>query len=397
MKIGLYNSSIENSAVGSVSAAILAVALAVKHQTEIVCTPGSSTREQVALLCGGSPELVSFRTVEPPPQIITDPGSPDRRYEALRNWGDKLTSAYDLFINFSDRLPIYCSAARGVLIIQFPHDFIPSPYRELWVDHLNSYQLKLANSYYTQFWTRVFWEIDCPVLYPPVPKPPSSDVKENLIVSAGSFNATRPHKLLELVSAFQQLRMKLPDWSLSIIGNLDVNVASRKQFESVRDAANESGISVLANPSFETESKLFSRARIFWQAAGLGDDPDLEPGKVEPFNLNVLRAMAARCVPLVMNRGGLSEVVRQGENGFFWTNIDELINYTLALAHDERQHRGFARAAQCRAHDFRPESYSDNFLLQSQAAFGIKHRPRANPLWLWKRLVNSAGQYRTRR
>src|SRR6266478_3932095 len=390
MKIGLYNSSIENSAVASVSAAILAVALAAKHQTEIVSTPDSSTREQFALLSGGSSEQVSLRIVESPPQIITDPGSPDRRYEALRNWGDKLTRAYDLFINFSDRLPIYCSAAQGALIIQFPHDFIPSPYRALWVDHLNSYQLKFANSYYTQFWTRVFWEIDCPVLYPPVPKPPTSDVKENLIVSAGSFNATRPYKLLELVSAFQQLRMKLPDWSLCIIGNLDENAASRKQFERIRDAAGQSDISVLANPSFERESELFSRARIFWQAAGLGDDPDLEPGKVEPFNLNVLRAMAAGCVPLVMNRGGLSEVVRQGQNGLFWTDIDELINYTLALARDKRQRHGFARAAQRRAHDFRPENYGDNFLLQTQAAFGIKHRFRANPLWLWKRLVNSA-------
>jgi len=395
MKIGIYNSSFESSVAGNLSAALLAVALAHKNQVELVITD-SSMRDQFHLLSDGAAQRVFFRTIGPAPQITSDPGSPARRYEALRHWSQTLTAGYDLFVNFSDRLPIYSSAPRSILMVQFPYDFIPSTYRALWISHLQSYQLKLANSYYTQLWTRVFWEIDCPVVYPPVPRVLSSTPKENLIVSAGSFNASRPHEWSELISAFKQLRLRLPDWSLMLFGDLDNTAGSRKQFESVRDAAGRAGISVAANPSFKDRSEHFSRARIFWQAAGSRHDLDLEPRKAEAFDLDLVRAMAAGCVPLVINTGAVSEIVRHGENGFFWKDSDELLDFTLQLARNEQKYQQLTRAVQLRAHEFSPEKYVDNFRLQLEIAFGIRDYSRANPVWLWKRLVNSATQQRIR-
>jgi glycosyltransferase involved in cell wall biosynthesis len=390
MKIGIYNSSLDNLAVGDLSVAVLADALARSHQTEIVSTAGSTKRDELAIYCGKSLEQVSFRTIEQSPQVITDPNSPDRRYQALRDWSDDLCRPYDLFINFADRLPIYCAAQRGVLAVQFPHSFMPLTYRWLWRKHLESYQVKLVNSYYTQFWTRFLWEIDCEIVYPPVPPRAPVVKKENLIVCAGSFNATRPHNMLELVSAYEKLKTELPNWTFIMLGDLDLNAASRKHFETVRDAASECDVAVVANPTFDEQTELFDRASLFWQAAGHGEDLCRQPEKADAINLNVIRALAAGCVPLVTNSGGLPEVILTEANGFFWNDPEELIQQTLRLAKDETRRARLAKASRKAVGKFLPQRFADDFLRHLGSSFGIKPRRRPGPIWFWRRLGNSA-------
>jgi len=138
VKIGIYNSSVDNFELGWGSAAILAHALSANHQTEMVIHEDSRREQDEAIRQASLPQP-AFRTVRDSPGIKTDPTRPDRRYEALRAWGDELTRPYDLFINFTDRIPIYNSAQRGVLVIQFPHNFAPRPYRAFWQQHLSTY------------------------------------------------------------------------------------------------------------------------------------------------------------------------------------------------------------------------------------------------------------------
>ena len=45
--------------------------------------------------------------------------------------------------------------------------------------------------------------------------------------------------------------------------------------------------------------------------------------------------MAAGCVPIVFNGGGLKEIVSHGNDGFLWKKEKELIDYTLKVAKDE--------------------------------------------------------------
>ena len=389
MKIGIFNSNIDNIAEGDASAAVLADSLASEHQTEIICVPRSTTAEQLRILSGSSLQQVAFRTVAEPPQLTSDPNDPGRRYQALRNWSNEVTRHYDLFITFCDRVPIYCSAPRGVVVIRFPHDFIPSLYRAFWLEHLASYQLMLSNSYYTQFWTRVFWEIDCPVVYPPVSYRTAMIAKENLIVSAGPFETACPQKQLELISAFKQLKRQLPDWSLTIIGELGGNPASKTYFEAVCDAAKDSDVTVLANPNVDEQFEIFNRGRLFWLAAGLDKELQYQPERAIPFSLHLIQAMAAGCVPLAPNAGGLSEVLRHGENGFFWDTTTELIERSVLLARDENGRLGLAKAARLRALDFRPERFTESFRRHLKVTFGIRAGFRVAPLRLWKRLIAS--------
>ena len=209
MKVGIYNSCTENAI--DATASVLGNLLARHYESEIICFQEDISKTPID-------EAVSVRIIERPPQIVTDPNSPDRRYQTIRDWSNELTKPYDLFINIADRVPIYCSAPRGVLLIQSPHDFVPTIYRAFWQAHLDSYQLKLANSYYTRFWTNVLWELNCEVLYPPVSvlKP---DQKDKLIVFPTKFDARNRDGQLMLISVFKELKTHLQEWSLTMLGS----------------------------------------------------------------------------------------------------------------------------------------------------------------------------------
>ncbi len=391
MKIGLYNCCIENLLSSDISVAILASELAHGHSTEIIRYPDSRTFEQLLKVSQVGLDQVSFRTVTPPPLFLTDPNRPDRRYEALRAWSDELTRRYDLFINFADRIPIFSSARQSALVIQFPYDFIPSVYQMFWLGHLHSYQLRLVNSYYTQFWTRAFWEIDCPVVYPPVPLDLATPLKENLIVSVQRFDASQPHRQLKLISAFKLLKSDFPAWTFKIFGDLDENRSNQSFFTAVCEAARNVGVDVVANQTSEQETELLRHAKIFWLASEADEEVDFHPEQSDSFNLRLVQAMSAGCVPIVNNFGALSEVIRHGESGFFWNQPGELLEYTAALARNDILFQAMAQTARMRALDFRPERFVDSFTRELQKHFGITTRVRTmNRL---RRLFSSGAKF----
>ena len=44
-----------------------------------------------------------------------------------------------------------------------------------------------------------------------------------------------------------------------------------------------------------------------------------------------VEAMEAGCIPIVINKGGLKEIVFQGKDGFLWETEEELKKMTLRL------------------------------------------------------------------
>jgi glycosyltransferase involved in cell wall biosynthesis len=392
MKVGIYNSCFDATVTGSASVATLARALSKRFEVEIVVNSNSNSTEHFAQVLGSSLERVSFQTVNELSLKVADPGAPGERYERLRKWSDELTSRYDLFINFADRLPIFCSATKGVLVIESPYNFVPSLYRAFWTDHLASYQLKLASSYYTRFWTKVFWDIQCSVVYPPLA---SQTVpyggKENVIVVSGPITPLQ-HQL-ELVDVFRQLEVDAHDWSLIVMGHLDGSRSNKRYADKLNEASVDEIVSLLINPSAEQRAQTLRRSKLLWCGIGLEKDLDLEPHRIEPFRLDIVQAMANGCVPLTTNSASLSEVIRHRESGMFWDTTDELLEQTVTLAKDDALRQSFADAAQDRVRAFNTEEFTDTFLQELRNAFGIRSASLVNPRWLWKRLVRSADQF----
>jgi glycosyltransferase involved in cell wall biosynthesis len=393
MNIGIYVSSVDESIGLIASAAILAEALSAHNATEIIHHRRSTEPGAYSAITERKLSRVRFREAKEPPQFTTDPVHPDRRYEALRNWSHEVTCPYDLVITLTDRVPIYCSASRGILVISTPYGFLPQIYRQFWVDQIASYQLTLATSYYTQFWTRALWDTDCAVVHPPVNRPQTSVTKEKLVLAIQPFRVSRT-ETLQLLSAFDKVRSTLPDWSFTIAGKSGTSNSDRKFLESVREAADKVEVKICADLSAVELNSLCDKASCFWHMdlandAYFNQGPDTQEG----FSFPMVRAMATGAVPVVSNTGAFAEVIRHGESGLFANSVEELADRTVSLIRDETRFQEMAGKARERAACFQSELFIAAFLKQVQQTFGVRPPLAMSPARLWKRIVISASEW----
>jgi glycosyltransferase involved in cell wall biosynthesis len=119
---------------------------------------------------------------------------------------------------------------------------------------------------------------------------------------------------------------------------------------------------VIANLARSELTSLYERASIFWHASGYGEDQNIEPFLVEHFGISTVEAMAAGCVPVVINKGGQSEIVQHEVNGFLWETLDELKDYTARLISDDDLRVRMSAAARKRAQMFSREMFLKNFV-----------------------------------
>ncbi|HEY3579517.1 MAG TPA: glycosyltransferase family 4 protein [Pyrinomonadaceae bacterium] len=393
MKIGIYNEPSRGGIGGAeICVALLAESLAKAHEVEIVHHKTSFTAENLARYCGVDLSGVSFRYVEPGDYDFGTTWNPWRRYKSARSWQAHLSKPYDLFVSFTHGFPPFCNAPRGVLTVLFPCNEAPhkefrttsafvSPLTFLkheyhkweWRKRLDTYQRKLANSEFTRDWTRHRWDVECEVAYPPVDTDFAVEEKANAIISVGRF-ARDGHskKQLELLEAFNGVKPEMNDWDYYCVGGIDDSPSGRQYFDEAVKLGEASGASVRANIDRAALRHLYQKSKVFWHAAGLNeiDNPEL----FEHFGVATVEAMAAGCVPVVINKGGQQEIVQHGVNGFLWNTLEELREYTTLLAQDEELRTRLATAARSRAQRF---SVS-NFLAQYSTILGLDedYQPR---------------------
>ena len=90
--------------------------------------------------------------------------------------------------------------------------------------------------------------------------------------------------------------------------------------------------------------------------------------KAEHFGITTVEAMAAGCVPVVVARGGQTELVTHGVDGYLWQTPDELDAYTLRLLQDEDLRRTMAAAARLSARRFDHRHFTENLAATLAAA-----------------------------
>jgi glycosyltransferase involved in cell wall biosynthesis len=63
-------------------------------------------------------------------------------------------------------------------------------------------------------------------------------------------------------------------------------------------------------------------------------------------------AMAAGCVPVVISKGGQTEIVSDGKNGLLWKSREQLVKKTTKLIKNQKEWLKLTKAAQKKAQDF---------------------------------------------
>jgi len=242
----------------------------------------------------------------------------------------KILKNYDLIFYLSDGSVPFLFAKKNILHFQVPFHGIGGK------NFLNRIRLKkidavVCNSYFTKKFIDKEYGVKSVVIYPPVAveefKPGK---KENIILSVARFTDILHNKRQDvLVEVFKKMVDKgLKDWRLFLVGG---DAEGKKLIAKLKKESRGYPIEILTNISFEELKKIYAKAKIFWHAAGYGIDEKRYPEKVEHFGISPVEAMAAGCVPVVINKGGIPEIIRNEKDGFLWEKKEDLLKITFDL------------------------------------------------------------------
>ena len=132
-------------------------------------------------------------------------------------------------------------------------------------------------------------------------------------------------------------------------------------FESLQRMARGCDAEVIGNLERDLLVREDQEAKVFWHAAGYGENEQQHPAAAEHFGIVTVEAMAAGCVPVVINKGGQPEIVQHGVNGFLWDTPEELAACTKRLVSDDQLRARMSAAARERAAFFGREQFAQRF------------------------------------
>jgi len=243
------------------------------------------------------------------------------------------TSAYDFIFVLSDGSVPLTFASKNILHFQvpfiFPHIDIKTRLK------LKKYNWIIANSYFTKSYIDKSFSVSSKVIYPPVDvneiKPGE---KENLILSVGRFSPKQlhPKKQEVLIEVFKEIYKKTQNWKLILVGQ--AKKEDYKYVRTLKKSARGYAIKIIENAPIKKLRKLYSQSSIYWHATGFGEDEVRSPQKMEHFGISTVEASAAGAVPVVIDKGGQKEIVKDGKNGRLWTTKTQLFEVTLSLIND---------------------------------------------------------------
>lgn len=235
-------------------------------------------------------------------------------------------------------------------------------------DGINSYNLFLADSLYTKKWTYRFWGKKSRLLYPPVDvnkfKPALH--KKNIILSVGRFFVGGHSKRQDiLIQAFKEMVDSNSDgsnpWELHLVGGVASGWEHNNYVKSLETLAKDYPIFFHYSVDFKELKRLYSTAKIYWHAAGFGQNELRNAIAMEHFGISTIEAMAAGCVPIVFKGGGLIETVGSVKE-LLWKNIPQLKKITTEIINNERKRTKLSHYFRELSRDYSRKNFENNFI-----------------------------------
>jgi len=267
-----------------------------------------------------------------------------------------LSSGYDLIFFLSDGSIPASFAKRNILHFQCPFPFVKGK-NLINKIKLSRYQAVICNSQFTKKFIDEEYDVNSCVIYPPVEvnqfRPGN---KKDLIISVGRFSKYYINKKQkEMVTFFKKIQNLLKEWELYLIGG--VLEQDLDYFNKTKQLAKGLSVGLFPNESFKNLKRYYGKAKIYWHAAGFGENEETNPAAMEHFGISTVEAMAAGCVPIVYDGGGQREIVDHGVNGFLWKTEEELTNYTLKVAQNRDLREKLAKKAIEKSRKFDQERF----------------------------------------
>lgn len=271
------------------------------------------------------------------------------------------TQRFDLILYVSDGSIPFLFSKKNILLFQFPVNWVngsvlSTKLKLRKIDHVICY-----SDFVKKFIDKTF-SIQSMVLPPPVDILGSRTLeKEKIILSVGRFTRAINEKKQEiLINTFKKMAdLGLSGWKLVLIGSV---LEKDKDFvEKLKEDSKGYPVEILENISFSKLSDYYKKAKIYWHAAGFGEDLEKHPEKAEHFGISTVEAMGRGLVPVVINAGAQSEIVTDEESGFLWDTQEELIKKTKMLIDNKNLWEEMSKNAVKKAGVFNVKRFEDSF------------------------------------
>ena len=239
------------------------------------------------------------------------------------------TIGYDIFVNSSFQSLLQSYANESFYVLSFA------------LDNKNTFlseYIFLPNSSYTLKWCKKHMEFESnffKILHPCIQSPVmESKKKDKVILSVGRIHkpGNQHNKNFEfMIDAHKKLNN---NYKLIICGSCDKDIAEDlKYLKKLKKSIKGKSIEIHENIKKEKLLNLYSKADIYWHAAGFGADEDLEPHKFEHFGIAPLEAMSYGALPLVYKIGGPADnLASVNDYNFTYKDSNELVKKTLKIS-----------------------------------------------------------------
>lgn len=324
---------------------VLSIASLLSSDYTVTVFASSQIKKNAEKFLGIDLEKVNFIS----PDIFTS-GKKLKKYQELKK--------YDLIFYITDGSIFYPFAKSNYLIIQSP-GHIP-PFNLSNKIKMHRWQIicysEFVKKFISQRWSNKIHVLP-PFIDPLIFKTTQIE-KKNIILSVGRFFShlhSKKHDVL--IKVFQQyFKDYYQSWRLVIIGGTS-DQDSQKYLQHLKSLVHQAPIEIYDNLSYARLTQYYRLAKIYWHAAGFGEDLAKNPQKAEHFGITTVEAMAAGVVPVVFHAGGQIEIIDKNKNGFFWKTEDKLAMATLKLMKDDNLRQKIAQAAVKRAKDYSPSIF----------------------------------------
>lgn len=200
------------------------------------------------------------------------------------------------------------------------------------------------------------------VIFPPIDTEQFSSLnvkKTKTILSVARFDSpSHPKRQDVLIEAFRDLYEQFPEYKLVLAGGLR---GGSQPIDYLKTLAKDLPVEFVPNPNIQDLTKLYSKAEFFWHAAGYDIDEIKHPESVEHFGMTTVEAMAAGCIPLVINKGGQKEIVTP-ESGVLWNSLTELTQETIDLINNHDKLVRTSKSAYVRSNQFNLDRFKSELL-----------------------------------
>jgi len=249
----------------------------------------------------------------------------------------KLTKKYDLCFYLSNGSLPFLFSKKNILHTQVPF-LLKQSFKNKLLNKIKSLFINqiVYNSKFTANFTPHYLDSKVNIVYPPVDVEAMDNhqSKQNIILSVGRFDNILNSKKQDLmINVFSKFINQNPntDWKLILMGGSQQLETNNNYLLYLKNLAKNLPIEFIVNPNFDRLKQVYSISKIYWHAAGYGVDQNINPELCEHFGMTPVEAMASGLIPILVNKGGLSEIVTDNVNGYLWNTPEELLAKTQII------------------------------------------------------------------